>query len=201
MEVVDISSVIGLMAMGILTLNLLMGMLLGTAYKTNPVYKKLPARLKKASLYKLHNYTAYVALLLVLLHPVLLLFDAATKFTWVDILLPINAPHQKFWVCLGALALFAVVLVVVTSQKAVKKRMTFRTWKNIHLVSYVTACLFLVHGLVMDPELKDRPVDWLDGEKLLVELCMLVLICATFLRVKYHLNKQAKLGAKRVVLN
>lgn len=201
MEVVDISSVTGLMAMGALTLNLLMGMLLGTAYKTHSFYKKLPARLKKISVFKLHNYTAYVALLLVLLHPALLLFDAATKFTWIDVVFPINAPHQRFWVSLGAIALFAVLLVVITSQKAIKKRMGFRAWKNIHLVSYLTACLFLVHGLVMDPELKDRPVDWLDGEKLLCELCIIVLLVATYFRTKYHLNKQAKPALKRVSLN
>jgi sulfoxide reductase heme-binding subunit YedZ len=61
MEAVDISSVVGLMAMGALTLNLLMGMLLGTAYKTHVLYKKMPARLKKISIFKLHNYTAYLA--------------------------------------------------------------------------------------------------------------------------------------------
>jgi sulfoxide reductase heme-binding subunit YedZ len=201
MEVVDISSVIGLTAMGALTLNLLMGMLLGTAFKTHAFYKKMPARLKKISIFKLHNYTAYVALLLVLLHPSLLLFDASTKFTWIDIMFPINAPHQKFWVCLGAIALFAVLLVMITSQKSIKKRMSFRAWKNIHLVSYLTACLFLVHGLVMDPQLKDRPVDWLDGEKLLCELCFAVLIAATYFRVKYHLNTKAKEALKKVSLN
>jgi sulfoxide reductase heme-binding subunit YedZ len=190
MELVDLSSVIGLCAMGLLTLNLLMGMLLGTAYKTNPIYKKIPARFKRLSIFKMHNYTAYVALLLVLLHPALLLFDAGTKFTWIDILFPVNAIHQKFWVALGTLSLFAVVLVVFTSQKAVKKRMSFRVWKNIHLVSYGTACLFLIHGLVMDPELKDRPVDWLDGEKLLCELCFLILLIATFFRLSYHFKKK-----------
>jgi sulfoxide reductase heme-binding subunit YedZ len=189
MQLVDLSSVIGLCAMGMLTLNLLMGMLLGTTYKTNPIYKKLPAKFKKVSIFQLHNYTAYVALVLVLLHPTLLLFDAGTKFTWIDILFPVNAPYQKFWVALGTLSLFAVVFVVLSSQKVVKKRMTFRVWKNIHLVSYATACLFLVHGLVMDPELKDRPIDWLDGEKLLCELCFLALLIATFVRVRYHLKK------------
>jgi DMSO/TMAO reductase YedYZ heme-binding membrane subunit len=62
----------------------------------------------------------------------------------------------------------------------------FRTWKNIHLISYGTALLFVVHGIVMDPDLKDRPVDWLDAEKLLSEICGIVLIAATFVRYRHY---------------
>lgn len=72
------------------------------------------------------------------------------------------APHQAVWAVLGALALYALIAVMVTTQKKVKRKLGFRTWKNIHLISYGTALLFIVHGVVMDPELKDRPVDWLD---------------------------------------
>jgi DMSO/TMAO reductase YedYZ heme-binding membrane subunit len=64
--------------------------------------------------------------------------------------------------------------------------MGFRTWKNIHLISYGTALLFVVHGIVMDPDLKDRPVDWLDAEKLLSEICGIVLIAATIIRYRYY---------------
>ena len=67
--------------------------------------------------------------------------------------------------------------------------MSFRLWKNIHLISYGTAMLFIVHGLIMDPDLKDRPTDWLDGEKLLCELCLAILIGATVLRLKYQYKK------------
>lgn len=174
--------------MVILTFNLLLGMLVGTSYKTNRVWKKLPKQIKTIKLFKLHNYTAYVALFLVLVHPLLLLLDSATKFTFLDIIFPVNAPHEKTWVTLGTLALFAIVIVVVTSQKKIRKKLSFRAWKNIHIISYGTACLFLVHGLMMDPELKDQPVDWFDAEKVLCELCMLILLTATVLRTNYQLK-------------
>jgi sulfoxide reductase heme-binding subunit YedZ len=190
-SLLDISAVIGLCAMVTLTINVLLGMLLSTAYKTNPLWKKLPAKLKKISIIWLHNWTAYLALLLVLLHPLLLVFDASTKFTLVDIIYPVNAPHQKIFVTFGTLAMFALVTVIITTQKAVKKKMSFRLWKNIHLISYGTAMLFIIHGLKMDPDLKDRPTDWLDGEKLLCGACFLILVAATFLRLKYN-RKQIK---------
>ena len=188
-SVIDISSVLGLTAMVVLTLNIMLGMLLSTAYKTKTWWKNLPARVKKINILWLHNWTAYLALFLVLLHPTLLLFDSSTKFRLVDIIFPVNAPHQKIFVALGTLAMFALIIVIITTQKSIKKRMSFRLWKNIHLVSYGTAMLFIVHGLKMDPELKDRATDWLDAEKLLCEGCFLLLIAAIWLRVKYNRNR------------
>jgi len=182
----DISSTLGLMATAVLTINLLLGMLLSSGYRRSPVWKKLPPPVKKISVDDLHNWTAYVALALVLAHPLLLLPDTTLKYRLTDILLPIHVPHQPFWTVLGSLALSAVITVVITTQKKVKRRLGFRTWKNIHLVSYGTTLLFIVHGLVIDPELKDRPVDWLDGEKVLAEACAIVLLVAMVIRWRYY---------------
>lgn len=184
----DLSSTLGLIATGMLTFNLLLGMLLSSAYRRSPYWKRLPSLLKKVSVDDLHNWTAYVALALALAHPLLLLPDAASKFRLRDILYPVNAPHQALWVIPGVLALYALVAVIVTTQKPVKKVMGFRAWKNVHLVSYVTALLFVVHGIVMDPELKDRPVDWLDAEKVMSEVCGLILIAATLVRYRYYIR-------------
>lgn len=182
----DISSTIGLIATAVLTFNLLLGMLLSSAYRRSPLWKKLPSILKKVNVDDLHNWTAYIALALVLTHPLLLLPDVTLKYKLSDILLPIHAPHQPFRTVLGSLALYAVIIVIITTQKKVKRILGFRTWKNIHLISYGTALLFIVHGVVMDPELKDRPVDWLDGEKILSEICGMVLIVAMVIRWRYY---------------
>ena len=183
----DVSSTIGLCAMIALTLNILFGMMLGTAYKRSGYWQKLPARIKKISINDVHNWTAYVALVLAILHPLLLLVDKTTKFTLVNVLFPIRAPHQRLFVFAGTLALYALCVTIITTQKVIRKKLTFRVWKNIHLISYATALLFLFHGLFMDPELKDRPVDWLDGEKLLCEFCILVIVLATISRYRYYL--------------
>lgn len=182
----DISSTLGLIATIVLTFNLLLGIFLSTAYRRSPLWKKLPDWLKKVSIDDLHNWTAYVALALALAHPVMLLPDAATKFGLGDIVFPVHAPHQPIWASLGALALYALIVVILTTQKMVKRSLGFRVWKNVHLISYGTALLFVIHGVAMDPELRDRPVDWLDGEKLLSEICGIVLIVATVIRYRFH---------------
>ena len=187
METVDLSGSLGLVATIFLTLNVLLGMLLSTAYKTHQWWQKLPNKVKKANINDLHNYTAYAALLVVLAHIVIIPLDPSSKFSFIHLLWPIHAPSEPWIVVLGALSFWALVLVIITTQKVVKAKMRFRTWKNIHLVSYLTCFLFIAHGLLMDPELKDRPVDWLDGEKLISEFCGLVLLIALVYRLKHQL--------------
>ncbi|HEY6899929.1 MAG TPA: ferric reductase-like transmembrane domain-containing protein [Puia sp.] len=186
----ELSSNFGLIATCVLTFNLLLGMLLSSAYRRSPVWKKLPPLIKKISLDDLHNWTAYVALGLVLGHMLFLLPDASLKYRAIDLLFPVSAPHQVFWTILGALAFYALLAVIITTQKKVKSRLGFRLWKNIHLISYGTALLFVIHGVVMDPLLKDRPIDWFDAEKMLSELCGVALIGATIVRYRYYRRRQ-----------
>jgi sulfoxide reductase heme-binding subunit YedZ len=186
----DISSTIGLVATVVLTFNLLLGMLLSTAYRRSPLWKKLPTLVKKISIDDLHNWTAYIALALALAHPLLLLPDASLRYRLADIIWPAYAPHQPFQTVLGALALYALIVVIISTQKAVKRKLGFRSWKNIHLISYGTAILFIIHGVMMDPELKDRPVDWLDAEKMLSEICGIILVAATLFRYRWHRRKK-----------
>lgn len=185
----ELSNYAGLLATVVLTLNYLLGMLLSTAYRRSIYWKKLPAKLQAVDINDLHNYTAYVALGLVFLHFVFVVFDKSSKFTISHLFLPLAAPHQPVAVMLGSLALLALLIIIVTTQKIIKKGLGFRLWKNIHLVSYAMALLFVVHGTLLDPHLKDRGVDYLDGEKLISEGCGILLIAASYIRYKYHLKK------------
>ena len=195
-SLLDLSSAAGLAATVALTANFLLGMMLGTAYKKAWYWQKAPALVKRIPVADVHNWTAYGALALAVVHPILLVLDKSSKFTFVDVLFPIHAPHQRLFVALGTLAFYALVLVVLTSLRGIRKRLSFRTWKNVHLISYATALLFVVHGVVMDPLLKDRPVDFFDAEKVLSEGCALLLIVATWYRVRYQLANTMRLADK-----
>lgn len=188
----DISAGMGLCATGLLTFNFLLGMMLSTGYKRSLYWKKLPEQVKKLNIDDLHNWTTYVALLFVVMHPFFLLLDKENKFTVTDIVLPLHAPKQPAIVLLGSLSLLALLIVIITTQKAIKRKMSFRLWKNIHLISYGTALLFLFHGLLMDPELKDRPADWLDAEKFFSEFCFILLVAASIIRYQYYLRQKTE---------
>jgi predicted ferric reductase len=75
MTVLDLSSFAGLSAMVMITLNVLLGILLSRNY--NPM-RRWPFR--KIPLFRIHNWTAYLALVLILLHPGLLLLQHSPKF-------------------------------------------------------------------------------------------------------------------------
>ena len=188
--ILDISAYLGLAATIALTLNYVFGMMIATAYRRSFYWKKLPVRFKTIHVYKWHNRVAYIALFLVVVHPLVLLLDRSTKFNFMDIIFPVEAPTQKLVVGLGTIAMFAFILVVLTSQRAVRRRLTFRAWKNIHLISYGTALLFIIHGILIDPQLQDKPVDYFDGEKLVSVGCLVLLIGATVFRIRYELNKK-----------
>ena len=187
----QMSAYTGLAATAALTINFLLGMIVSTNYRRLGLWQKAPRFVRNLNLVDVHNWTAYVAFLLAVIHPVLLLFAPSTKFKLMDIIFPIHAPSQKLYVALGTVSLFAIIIIIVTTQKVVKKKIGFRAWKNIHLSAYVLALLFLVHGAVIDPQLKNRPINLLDAEKVLSEVCFIVLIVAVFFRVRYHKIFQA----------
>jgi len=187
METIDIAGSIGLMAMILLTFNITIGIGISTAYKKTEFWQRLPPKVKAIKLIEVHNYTAYIALILVLIHFLIIPLDPNSKFSYLDLIQPWKAPHQPLFVTFGLISFIALLIVMITTQKIIKKKIGVRTWKNIHVISYATGLLFIVHGLVMDPLLKDRPIDFIDPEKLLVEFCALILIIAFIYR--YQFNK------------
>jgi len=192
METIEISGILGLTALVFLTLNILLGIMLSTAYKQSDYWKKLPGSVKELRIVDMHNYTAYFALVIVFLHFIIIPLDPSSKFSFQHLLNPLSAPHQPIFVLLGGISFLALLLVIITTQKVIKNKLGATTWRNIHVTSYATGLLFIVHGLVMDPLLKDRPIDFFDAEKLLVEACAILLIAAFVFRYKYKMTKEEK---------
>jgi len=182
MTAIELSSYFGLAAMTLLTLNILIGLVMSVKY--NPV-RSWPHR--RINTFKIHNWTAYIALTIAAIHPVIILFSSTAKFTLVHILYPVNAPRQPWINVLGALALYTLAFVVLTSY--FRRELGRKKWKTLHFTAYATAALFYVHGILTDPNLKDAPIDFLDGEKVYVELCLLVVIVAAALRIRWQLRQ------------
>src|SRR5215469_12973326 len=187
---VDFSGTLALIAMVLLTLNILMGLLVSVNY--NPQtwwpHRKLPM-----PFWKLHNWNAYLAISVALLHPTILLF-VKDRFRLRDVLLPLDSPHQTFYNNLGAITLYLFLFVVATSY--FRPQLRYRPWKKLHYTAYAAAAVMFVHGTLIDPNLKDQPTDFLDGEKVLVELCFLLVVAASIWRWKYGTEKQRYLKMK-----
>jgi len=177
MTVLDLSSFAGLSAMMLITLNVLLGILLSRNY--NPA-RRWPFR--KVPVFRIHNWTAYVALVLILLHPSLLLLQDRPKFGLGDLLFPVNSPGQSTYNTLGALTLYALLVVVITSY--FRPQLGSRPWKKIHYTAYFAGAVMFLHGTLIDPNLKGQAPDLIDGEKVLVEGCFLLIVAASVWRVR-----------------
>jgi predicted ferric reductase len=178
---IDVSSVIGLIAVGIFTAQILLGLLLSVGY--NPV-RSWPRR--RVKLFTFHNWLAYIGLSTAGVHALLLLLTRSKSggplFRVFDLLVPIWSPIQPLPNTLGAIAFYLVAFVVLTSYfRAVFGR---HRWKQLHYTAYAAAAVFYVHGVLADPLLQNRPVDWIDAEKVYVEGCALVVALATGWRLK-----------------
>lgn len=178
LTVLDLISYLGLAACGTMSVGLILGMVLASKY--DPI-RSWPHR--KLPLFRLHNILGYVTLVLVLAHPLMLLFASRQGFGLLEILLPVVAPKQPFENTLGAVALYGVLVVVVTSY--FRKRMTFRRWKAIHYANYLTVLTFVFHSLLTNPNLNDKEVDYTDGGKIFVIICVICVVLAIIGRAFY----------------
>jgi sulfoxide reductase heme-binding subunit YedZ len=176
LDPIELSSYAGLVAIGLLTANILLGLLIATKY--NPV-RRWPHR--RVNTVKIHNVAGYVALASALVHPALLLWSSRVHFTVVDLFYPLHAPKQPWVNVAGAAAAYCLLLVMATS--FLRWRIGRRWWKRLHFTTYALFPLYAVHGLLADPTLKDAPIDYLDGEKVYVELCVLAVVLAIAARV------------------
>ena len=190
MSALELSSDVGIVAVFVLTFNILLGLLMGVKY--NP-WRSWPHR--RINYFKIHNWTGYVALALSVLHVILLLLSTEANFRIVDVLYPMVGPKQPVINTLGAGALYVLIVVVTTSYY--RAAIGHDRWRIIHYGTYLTATLFLIHGIWSDPSLKDRPTDYLDAEKAGIEICLLIVVVASFFRWRTAMRRRKAAGARQ----
>ena len=105
--------------------------------------------------------------------------------------MPFLGSYQPFENTLGALALYATLVVFVTSY--FRKSLTFRRWKAIHYTNYLTALTFLFHSMLTNPGLNDKPIDFTDGGKVFVLACVVLVTLAIIARA-FFAGRAARQG-------
>ena len=162
-------------------------MLLGVmmAFRYSPV-RNWPHH--RFNYFRLHNWTGYIALALAILHPLPLLLNKSPEFHVLDLLYPVHSPRQPLENTIGAIALYIIALMVITSYFRIQ--LGRRTWKAFHFTVYLGAIALFWHSLFTDPDLKGASTDWLDGGKVFVEICALIILVSIALRAS-HARKKA----------
>ena len=183
LTVLDLSAYVGLAAVGAITLNMLLGLLM--AFRYSP-HRSWPHH--RFNYFRFHNWTGYAALGLSILHPAILLLNENPRFLIFDLVYPVRSPAQPLDNTIGAIAVYLIAFVVVTSYLRI--RLGRHLWKSFHFSIYFAAAALFWHSLFTDPGLKNDPVNWFDGGKLFVESCLLLVVAISLLRMR-HARKKA----------
>jgi methionine sulfoxide reductase heme-binding subunit len=180
METIELSGIIGMIALAALATNFLVGIFIWAKKEF-----KLPYGI---SFLQLHKFTGYSAAIGILLHIVLIPLDPKSGFTWGDLLLPAWTKHQPLANTFGSVAFYLIGVVVISSYY--KDKIKASLWRALHFLSYFAVVPLILHSIITDPKLEDRPIDWFDAEKLFVILCCIVIVALTYYR--YAILKKEK---------
>jgi len=105
----------------------------------------------------LHRNLAVGSLALLTAHVVTAVADTYVDIRWWDAVIPWGAAYEPFRLALGTLALDLLVAVAVTS--ALAWRLGPRTWKAVHLMSWVAWLSGAAHGVLIGTDL-NNPERW-----------------------------------------
>jgi DMSO/TMAO reductase YedYZ heme-binding membrane subunit len=182
LSAIGLSADVGQVAITLLSINILLGLLISARYSP---WRYWPHR--RINIFWLHNYTGLAALCVSVLHPVIILFSKTAGFRILDIAFPAWAPKQPTINLIGAGALYTLAFVLITSYYRVQ--LGRRAWKTLHFTTYGVAGFAFVHSILANPHLNSAPVDYLDGGKVYIEICLAIVLAAIYLRVRYALAK------------
>lgn len=135
-------------ATGIVTLLMLtFSVFLGVVTRSRRSTRRLP----RFVLLGLHRNVSLMVMIFLTLHVLTTVVDSYTNISLLDAFVPFLSQYRTVYLGLGALACDVLIAVVLTS--LLRERIGFRTWKTLHLLSYLCWPVALVHawGTGTDP--------------------------------------------------
>jgi hypothetical protein len=127
----------GLVAWGLLAAAVVWGLLMTS--------KVLRGRVKNAWLLDLHRWLAGLALTFTTVHVLAIMADTYVHFGLASVLVPLAARWHPVAVAWGVVSLYLLAAVEVTS--LVRRHLTHRLWRRVHMLSFPLFVSSTVHGL------------------------------------------------------
>ena len=95
--------------------------------------------------YDFHEHLSLIGLGFVLLHVVVLMFDNFLRFSILQILIPFIDTYRPFWVGLGVISFYMLLLVTITFY--LRGKIGVQAFRSIHVLSIVGYLGATLHGL------------------------------------------------------
>jgi predicted ferric reductase len=132
--------------------------------------KILDPVLHRSFTYGFHEFLSLLAIGFIFLHVGVLLADQYLPFSAAQILVPFAAPYRPVWVGIGQIGLYLTLLVSITFY--IRKWIGQKSFRVIHLVSYVAFIAAALHGLFAGT---DSPLPTVQAMYLLTTLSVVFL--------------------------
>lgn len=113
-------------------------------------------RVSKATSIVVHHYISTSIVVFVLVHLIGLLLDKVRPFYVVDLLIPLHSSFRPVAVGLGVLAMYTILVVLVTSW--LRSKFGLMWWRRVHVWGTPAFILAMVHGIFSGT---DANVAWL----------------------------------------
>ena len=95
--------------------------------------------------FAIHEYVSLLGLAFIILHAIILMGDKYIKFDFAQILVPFASSYEPFWVGLGQLGFYAVLILSLSFY--VRRNIGQKVWRSLHYLSFLTYIVALVHGI------------------------------------------------------
>jgi predicted ferric reductase len=126
----------GIVAMVLLVLSLVWGVLLAT--------RALRPYDRPAWLLDLHKWLGGTSIVMTALHLVGLVMDDYIHFGLTDLFVPGASDYQPVAMAIGVVSMYVLVAVQITSY--MRKRLSARVWRSVHVLSYALVWSAAIHA-------------------------------------------------------
>jgi sulfoxide reductase heme-binding subunit YedZ len=136
-------------ATGVVALLLLTGvMVLGMLVNRQGRVPGLP----KFAVTGLHRNLSLLAVVFVAIHVLTAVADGYVNIPLTSAVVPFTSPYERLWLGLGAVGLDLMVAVIVTS--LLRRHLSRRAWRVVHLLSYLCWPVAWVHSVFASNDLQ-----------------------------------------------
>jgi predicted ferric reductase len=107
--------------------------------------KYLDQLLERVFTYDFHQFISLLSIAFIAVHIIVLLFDRYLPYSIWQILVPFISPYRPFWVGVGVIGFYLIILVTVTFY--LRNRIGGKAFRLIHVLSLVGYLGATLHGI------------------------------------------------------
>jgi sulfoxide reductase heme-binding subunit YedZ len=100
----------------------------------------------------LHRNLSLLTVVFVGVHIGTAIVDGYADIPWLSVIVPFTSGYERFWIGLGTVAVDLVAAVIVTS--LLRRRLTPAVWRAVHLLTYVSYPVSVVHSIGASKDLR-----------------------------------------------